>query len=318
MIEDAVQGEVTGRQRPARRHGAAARGRDADLHARGRGGRPRHGRDPRDPRRRPPGQRLPAGADLARHGLGRAGLGAHPADLRPGRQEALQAPRRVGDRRLPARWAILASAMRNYLARLGWSHGDDGGLHRRRGEDWFDLVGDQPGAGPASTARSSRTSPGRHMAMTPDDALAARGSRAGSPRPGAPPLDAGSARRSSSRRCRTSRSGRRSYPATPRAGALRPGAHGPSCPMLRLRRRSTPRRAELLAELTPQLQTASWTRDELEGVVSRLADAHGINARQAGRAAARGPGRADRHAQRFRHDARARSRRDLARLKDAA
>jgi glutamyl-tRNA synthetase len=32
----------------------------------------------------------------------------------------------------------------------------------------------------------------------------------------------------------------------------------------------------LLAELTPQLQNASWTRDKLEDVVGRLADAHDI------------------------------------------
>ena len=54
VIEDLVQGEVQGRQRAARRHGAAARRRHADLHALGRGRRSRHGDHPRDPRRRSP------------------------------------------------------------------------------------------------------------------------------------------------------------------------------------------------------------------------------------------------------------------------
>jgi glutamyl-tRNA synthetase len=31
----------------------------------------------------------------------------------------------------------------------------------------------------------------------------------------------------------------------------------------------------ILAELTPHLQNASWTRDDLEGVVARVAEAHG-------------------------------------------
>ncbi len=32
----------------------------------------------------------------------------------------------------------------------------------------------------------------------------------------------------------------------------------------------------ILAELTPQLQNASWTRDELEAVLTRVAEAHGM------------------------------------------
>ncbi len=57
VIHDEVQGDVTHPQRPARRHGAAALRRHADLHAGRRRRRSRHGRHPRDPRRRPPEQR---------------------------------------------------------------------------------------------------------------------------------------------------------------------------------------------------------------------------------------------------------------------
>jgi glutamyl-tRNA synthetase len=32
----------------------------------------------------------------------------------------------------------------------------------------------------------------------------------------------------------------------------------------------------ILAELTPQMQNASWTRDSLEDIVTRVAEAHGL------------------------------------------
>ena len=63
VIQDAVQGEVTVENAAARRHDPAARRRHADLHAGGRGRRPRHGRHPRDPRRRSSEQRLPPAPD---------------------------------------------------------------------------------------------------------------------------------------------------------------------------------------------------------------------------------------------------------------
>ena len=64
-------GRGAGRQRPARRHGAAALRRHADLHAVGRGGRPRHGHHPRHPRRRPPDQHLPPDASSTTRSAGR-------------------------------------------------------------------------------------------------------------------------------------------------------------------------------------------------------------------------------------------------------
>ncbi len=54
-----------------------------------------------------------------------AGDGAHPADPRAGRRQAEQAPRRARASAPTARWATCPEAMINYLARLGWSHGDD-------------------------------------------------------------------------------------------------------------------------------------------------------------------------------------------------
>ena len=88
-------------ERGSRRPRAAALRRHPDLHARRGGRRPRHGRHPHHPRRRPPDQRRPPDADLPGARLERAGDGAHPADPRPGRLEALQAPRRARRRCLP-------------------------------------------------------------------------------------------------------------------------------------------------------------------------------------------------------------------------
>ena len=88
-------------EQPTRRHDHPAQRRHADLQFRRGGGRPRHGRDPRDPRRRPPHQRRPPGADLQGHGLGRARLRPRAADPRARRRQAVQAPRRARHRGLP-------------------------------------------------------------------------------------------------------------------------------------------------------------------------------------------------------------------------
>jgi glutamyl-tRNA synthetase len=66
----------------------------------------------------------------------------------------------------------------------------------------------------------------------------------------------------------------------------------------------------ILTELTPQLQNASWTRDSLEGIVTRVAEAHGTKLGKLApplRAALAGRNRV---AQRLRHDARPWSRRN--------
>ena len=86
----------------------------------GGGGRPRHGHHPCDPRRRPPDQHLPPGADLRRDGLGAAAIRAPAADPRAGRGQAVEAPRRavragVPRARLPAGGAVQLPA----AARLG-------------------------------------------------------------------------------------------------------------------------------------------------------------------------------------------------------
>ncbi|SCM76591.1 hypothetical protein KL86PLE_40397 [uncultured Pleomorphomonas sp.] len=87
-------------QGPRRLHHPAL-GRHAHLHARRGGRRPRHGRHPDHPRRRPPDQHGAPEDHLRRARLGHAEGGAHPADPRAGRRQAVQAPRRAGRRGLP-------------------------------------------------------------------------------------------------------------------------------------------------------------------------------------------------------------------------
>jgi glutamyl-tRNA synthetase len=73
-----------------------------------------------------------------------------------GRQEAVEAPRRRGVEEWQA-MGYPAAAMRNYLARLGWSHGDDEFFTDRTGDGVVrpDGIGRRPRG---STSRSSTTS----------------------------------------------------------------------------------------------------------------------------------------------------------------
>ena len=130
-------------EREPRRPRAAALRRQSDLHARRRGRRSRHGRHAHHPRRRSPDQRRAAETDLRCARLDRAGDGAHSADPRAGRREALQAPRRARRRGL-SRDGLSArgDAQLSGAARLGaWRPGD---LLDRRDDQGVRPAGDRP------------------------------------------------------------------------------------------------------------------------------------------------------------------------------
>ncbi len=101
IVEDRVQGRVVWQNKDLDDLVLLRSDGNADLHARRRRRRPRHGGDARHPRRRPPDQRRPADADLPGLRMGGARDGAHPPDPRPRRSKALQAPWRPRRRRLP-------------------------------------------------------------------------------------------------------------------------------------------------------------------------------------------------------------------------
>ena len=73
VIEDQVQGRVVWQNENLDDLVLLRSRRQADLHAGGRGRRPRHGRHPHHPRRRPSDQRRAAEADLRGARLGGAG-----------------------------------------------------------------------------------------------------------------------------------------------------------------------------------------------------------------------------------------------------
>ena len=92
-----------------------------------------------------PDQRRPPGADLRRDGLGAPRVRARAADPRARRRQALQAPWRARRGGLP-RDGLLPAALRSYLVRLGWSHGDDEIISTAQMIAWFglDAIGRSP------------------------------------------------------------------------------------------------------------------------------------------------------------------------------
>ncbi len=55
--------------------------------------------------------------------------------------QALETPRRLGRGRLSGPWDTLPAALRNYLVRLGWSHGDQEIFSTQEMIEAFDLSG---------------------------------------------------------------------------------------------------------------------------------------------------------------------------------
>ena len=162
-----------------------------------------------------------------------------------------------------------AEAVRNYLARLGWSHGDDEFFNDAQAREWFDLSG--IGRAPARLdLKKLENLSGQHIsAMT--DAAVTEAALDWVARTGAAPVDAAALGRAVpvvKAACRTLPQvierarfalADRPVDADPKAAAaLDAGGLG------------------LLAELTPHLRTANWSRDDLEGIVSAFAEARGL------------------------------------------
>ncbi|MGB7270212.1 MAG: glutamate--tRNA ligase [Albidovulum sp.] len=165
-----------------------------------------------------------------------------------------------------------AAGMRNYLTRLGWSHGDDEFFTSDQAKDWFDLDG--IGRSPSQfDFKKLENICGQHISATSDAALlheyeeflAATGRSPLTP-----------AQKSVMERglyCLKDRvktflelTDKARFILTSRPIDVDASAAKFLDPVSR----------GMLSELTPQLQNASWERDELEGVAARLAAAHGI------------------------------------------
>ena len=163
-----------------------------------------------------------------------------------------------------------AAGMRNYLTRLGWSHGDDEFFTDAQARDWFDLAG--IGKSPARfDTKKLENLCGQHIAFAGDAALLheleAYRAATGEPALTSPQRDGMlAAMPSLKERAKT-------FP------ELTEKAHfiltsRPITPDEKAAKALDDVHKSILSELTPQLQTASWQRDELEGIVAALAEAH--------------------------------------------
>lgn len=163
-----------------------------------------------------------------------------------------------------------AAGMRNYLARLGWSHGDDEFFTDAQAREWFDLDG--IGKSPARfDFKKLENICGQHIAVADDAALLQemQGFLAAT---GAEPLSAAqSDGMLKAMYCLKERA--KTFP------ELIEKAHfvltsRPIVPDEKAAAQLTDVFRGILGELTPQLQNASWSRDALEGIVASTAEAH--------------------------------------------
>ena len=165
-----------------------------------------------------------------------------------------------------------AEAMRNYLARLGWSHGDDEVFTTEQALDWFDLGG--IGRSPARLDfKKLDNVSGQHIAMMETDALLTA-IAAWRDAASLPALTDGE-REALSRAMPLVKDRAKKLPdlmdKAHFALAQRPLEIEPKA-MKALDTVSI----GILSELTPQLRNASWERDTLEAVAGQIAESHGL------------------------------------------
>ncbi len=165
-----------------------------------------------------------------------------------------------------------ASGMRNYLARLGWSHGDDEFFTDAQAKEWFDLDG--IGKSPARfDVKKLENLCGQHIAVGEDAALQheIQGYLKSA---GLPPLsETQSSDLVRAMYCLKDRA--RTFP------ELIEKAHfvltsRPIQPDEKAAKALASVSDGILKELTPQLQNASWSRNELEETLNSFAEANGV------------------------------------------
>ena len=165
----------------------------------------------------------------------------------------------------------LASAMRNYLARLGWSHGDMEVFSDEEAMAVFDLSGINKSPARFDFKKLENIS-GQHMALTSDGALLPE-VESFLQATGAPPLTPGQRDRL-----------RLALPVCKVRAKTIPQlleqAHfaltdRPIVPDAGASKSLDSVSNSILHDLTPQLHNASWSRDALEGVVAAGAEKHG-------------------------------------------
>ncbi|WP_282096498.1 glutamate--tRNA ligase [Epibacterium ulvae] len=163
-----------------------------------------------------------------------------------------------------------AAGMRNYLARLGWSHGDDEFFTDAQAQDWFNLDG--IGKSPARfDTKKLENLCGQHIAISEDAALRqelisyleAAGETALS--------DAKSTKLEEAMFCLKDRA--KTFPELLQKAEF-VLADRPIQPDEKAAKALTNVSDGILNELTPHLQNVSWTRDDLEEALNAFATAH--------------------------------------------
>ena len=165
-----------------------------------------------------------------------------------------------------------AQAMRNYLCRLGWAHGDAEFFGDAEALQWFDLGG--IGRAPARLDfKKLENLSGQHIAAM-DDAALLHELQAFLAATGQAALTEGQAERMA-RGVYCLKERAKSFPELLDKAAFlltdRPLAPEPKA----LSALDAVSRG-ILNELTPRLQTASWEREALEAAVTQVAGAHGL------------------------------------------
>lgn len=164
-----------------------------------------------------------------------------------------------------------SAGMRNYLARLGWSHGDDEFFTDAQATEWFDLSG--IGKAPARLDfKKLENLCGQHIAVA-DDAALLHEIEAYLAASGQPALSDE----------QTNGLLRGMYCLKDRAKTLPQLlekaefvlASAPIEPDEKAAKALDPVSRGILAALTPQLQNASWSREKLEETMAEFADAQG-------------------------------------------
>ncbi|MDO6585476.1 glutamate--tRNA ligase [Salipiger sp. 1_MG-2023] len=164
-----------------------------------------------------------------------------------------------------------AAGMRNYLARLGWSHGDDEFFDDAQAQAWFDLSGINKAPARLDFKKLENLC-GQHIAAA-DDAALLHEIEAYLAAAALPALS--DAQKDGLKRgmyCLKERA--KTLP------ELLDKAHfilaeAPLEPDAKARSALDPVSRGILATLTPQLQGASWSREELEGTMAEFAEAQG-------------------------------------------
>ncbi len=165
-----------------------------------------------------------------------------------------------------------AAGMRNYLARLGWSHGDDEFFTDAQAKEWFDLDG--IGKSPARfDLKKLENLCGQHISVSDDAALRqeAEDYLAAAGLPALTNTQSGDLQRAMY--CLKDRA--RTFP------ELIEKAHfvlteRPISPDEKAEKALTSVSDGILDELTPHLQNVSWSRNELEEALNSFAETKGV------------------------------------------